>query len=717
MRMSNAMVRGLKAGKRRLGATALLCAMLAACGGNPAEVKTDSTPMAAPASGTARLSPNAAHTLGNPTQLELVNRRCDEALKGANAAREALYGVADITPAEHVLQHFNRMFAALEDASGLVAVFAAMAPDKGVREAAEGCEQRVAKFQSEVGLDPRLYAALNSAQAGTVSLDAATQRFFARLVRDFKRAGVDKDAATRARLTAINARFVELSQAYERRVREDRRSVAADPAQLAGLPEDWRAAHAPGADGKVQVSTDYPDYFPVQKYATDEALRRDLTVAFLNKGYPQNGETLLELLKLRHEFAGLLGFKNWADYTAQDKMVGSANNAAEFIDEVAAVVRPVSDADLKVLLARKKQDRADAQAVQAWDRAYYPNLVRAEKFAFDGQSVRPYFPFEAVKQGLFDVYAELLGVEFKPVPEMEVWHPSVEGWALLVDGKEVGRFYLDLHPRDGKYGHAAVFPMVTGVTGEGGTKVRQPLATLVCNFPEPTVDAAGKVVNPALMEHLEVVTIFHEFGHLIHHLLANRSAWLPQGGITVEWDFAEVPSQILEEWAWDPDVLARFAKHVETGAPIPADLVKRMRAAEEFGKGLFNQRQVFLAAYSHYLHTADPATLNLDTFTAEMYRRFSPFPAVPEAHDYANFAHLVGYSSMYYTYQWSLVIAKDLFTRFKANGLMHGPTALDYRQKVLEQGGGRDAADMVKDFLGRPYNLDAYKAWMTSAPE
>ncbi|MCA9546132.1 MAG: peptidase M3, partial [Myxococcales bacterium] len=205
---------------------------------------------------------------------------------------------------------------------------------------------------------------------------------------------------------------------------------------------------------------------------------------------------------------------------------------------------------------------------------------------------------------------------------------------------------------------------------------------------------------------------FHEFGHLIHHLAANQSQYFSLGGINVEWDFAEVPSQLLEEWTWDAGVLQRFAKHVDTGEAIPAETVAKMRAAEEFGKGVATMRQIFYAAYSFFLHNRDPQGLDLDAFSAEMYGTYSPYPPVPESHIYASFGHLVGYSSMYYTYQWSLVIAKDLFTRFAAD-LMNNETATAYRKAILEPGGGRDAADMVKDFLGRPYDMKAYRAWIT----
>jgi thimet oligopeptidase len=214
------------------------------------------------------------------------------------------------------------------------------------------------------------------------------------------------------------------------------------------------------------------------------------------------------------------------------------------------------------------------------------------------------------------------------------------------------------------------------------------------------------------MEHGDVKTFFHEFGHLIHHLLARSTKWVNQNGTSVEWDFVEAPSQLLEEWVWDAKVLARFAKHVETKQPIPPELVEKMRRADEFGKGTAVMRQLKFAALSYELHSKDPSKLNLAEFLKDVDKRFSPYPFVPGTYEYASFGHLEGYSSMYYTYQWSLVMAKDIFTRFAKNGLLDPATAGEYRDKILAQGGRRDAADLMKDFLGRESNLDAYRAWL-----
>jgi thimet oligopeptidase len=599
-----------------------------------------------------------------------------------------------------IVADFDQLSRELDTAGGLASLMFNVNPNEDYRNAAEKCEQDISKFTTEVSLDRGLYDALAKVDPST--LEGFGKRFVEHGLRDFRRAGVDKDDAARKRIGEINARLVELEQSYIKNISEDTRSIAVtDASKLAGLPQDWLDNHKPDADGKIVITTDYPDFFPFETYVTDEALRKELYIQFLTRAYPKNKDILQEVLALRHEKATLLGFTDWAHYAIEDKMAGSAEIVDAFLGDITKIIRPRAVADLEVLLARKQQDYPDAKAIQTYDRFYYVSVVQKEKFDFDPQSVRPYFSFPAVKAGILSLYGELFGLEFKRLEGAKTWHPAVEAYELLANGERVGRFYLDMHARAGKYKHAAAFEI------QSGSPDRVPYASLVCNFPNPA-DGDGK----ALMEHDDVVTFFHEFGHLIHHLLARKSRYIDLNGFNVDWDFVEAPSQLLEEWAWSPEVLQRFAKHVETGEPIPTELVKKMKAASEFGKGLSLMRQVFYTAMSLYLHEADPAKLDLDAFVGDLYKRFSPFPLVEGTYVYANFGHLMGYTALYYTYQWSLSISKDLFTRFKQEGIMNGEVAKAYRSAVLEPGGTEDAKDLVEHFLGRPRNLEAYEKWI-----
>jgi thimet oligopeptidase len=291
-------------------------------------------------------------------------------------------------------------------------------------------------------------------------------------------------------------------------------------------------------------------------------------------------------------------------------------------------------------------------------------------------------------------------VEFVRDERAETWHPSVECWELREGGEARARLWFDLHPRAGKYKHAAMFPVRDGVAGEV-----LPEAALVCNFPEPTGS------DPALLLHDQVTTFFHEFGHLLHHVLAGNGRWLSFAGIANERDFVEVPSQFFEEWAWDPATLARFALHVETGEPIPAELVARLRQAEDYGKGLQVQTQLFFGLLSLAYYDRDPAGHDLAADLETLKTRVCVLPHTPDTSFHASFGHLNGYSALYYTYLWSLVIAKDLAATF-GEDLSDTTRAVRYRRCVLEPGGARDAAELVREFLGREYAFDAFGRWL-----
>jgi thimet oligopeptidase len=362
---------------------------------------------------------------------------------------------------------------------------------------------------------------------------------------------------------------------------------------------------------------------------------------------------------------------------------------------------------MQVLLARTRKDVPRAKALDPWDSAYYADRVKAEQFHFDAQAARPYFEASEVVQGVLDVSGRLLDLTYQPVPDAVVWHADVRTYDVIGGpsfgaraGQRIGRVYLDLYPRENKFKHAAQFTLVSGQAGR-----RLPEGALLCNFTKP-----GD--GPALMEYGEVRTLFHEFGHLVHHVVGGNTRWASNSGVRTEWDFVEAPSQLLEEWTRDTAVLQGFAKHVKTGKPIPAKLVAQLRTAEEFGKGTAVRRQMFLAATSLHLHDRDPKGLDTTAYVAELQSRYSPFPYVPGTYFQASFGHLSGYSAVYYTYMWSLVIAKDLFTPFEQHGLFDAETAARYRRAVLEPGGGRPAAGLVTDFLGRPYDYRAYEAWL-----
>jgi len=629
-----------------------------------------------------------------------VTEACDAHLKKAEGLKAKILATKEARSLENTLNPLNEILIQMDRIMPRSELIANVHPQKDVRQAAEICEKKAKKFLSGLMLDRSLFEALKSVKAD--DLDTQTKRFQKHLLRDYRRSGVDRDEATRAKLASLDAEIVELGQNFTRNIREDKRFIEVTEKELEGLPADFLASRRKEGQKKIRITTDYPDFFPVQSYAKSEKVRKALYKEYLTRAFPKNEAILKSILEKRHQYATTLGYSDFGEYNAEDKMVKNRKVVADFIAKVTKLAKPRMKADLKEILKRKKKDNRRARKVGSWDRFYYVKRIKAEKFGVDPAEVRSYFEFVQVKKGILALSQELFGVTFKKVEDAKVWHPSVETYNVFEGDKQVARFYLDLHPREGKYGHAAEFPIFSGIEGK-----QMPMASLVTNFPDPS-----KSKGPALTEHHQVITFFHEFGHLMHQLLSGNKRWVTQAGITCEWDFVEAPSQILEEWAWDAEVLSRFAKHHKSGEVIPPALVEKMRKAKAFGKGVHVMRQMFYAALSYTYHSTDPKKLNLMKTLKKVQKGYSPYPHHKGTAVYANFGHLYGYSSMYYTYMWSLVLAKDLYTRFAKEGLLNKETAMAYRKAIMAPGGTVDAVDMVKNFLGRPYSFAAYETWL-----
>ncbi|MBI3939363.1 MAG: peptidase M3 [Acidobacteria bacterium] len=669
-------------------------------GGGPLDLSTGlltvqaNSPAVAPGDGAV---PRAALSSG----ADAFAAECRQEISTSKELLEKLLSIRGERNVDNTLAPYNEISIHLSNAALRANLYANAYPEEPVRTAAEVCEREVVAFATELSLNRNLYDAIRT--VGTSRLEAVTKRFLERQLRDFRRAGVDKDEATRARLKELANKEIEVGQLFDKNIRDDVRKVRLDPVQLEGLPDDFRKSHPPGPDGKVTLTTDYPDYIPFRAYAKDGAARLALFKEYLSRGYPANDAALKQLLAIRREKAMLLGYRNWADYVTEDKMIGSSRNVSSFIDRIAGLSEKRAARDYAILLERKRKDSPDAAFVDQSESTYYGELVKREQFAFNAQEVRPYFEFGRTRDGLLAITSRLFGVEYVPLKDAAKWHPDVDVYDVLADGRKLGRIYLDLHPREGKYKHAAQFPLVKGVRGR-----QLPEGVLVCNFPDPKTSS-----GPALLEHDDVVTLFHEFGHLMHHILGGHQPWVEFSGVATEWDFVEAPSQMLEEWAWDVTTLQMFARHVETGQPIPAETVGRMRAANEFGKGATVRHQMFYAAMSLKYHLlGDPAAADLTGMTVQLQGRYSKFRPVDGTHLHASFGHLNGYSAIYYTYMWSLVIAKDLFSSFEKSGLLDEANARRYREAVLVPGGSRDAVVLIRNFLGRRYRFDSFRKWL-----
>jgi thimet oligopeptidase len=635
---------------------------------------------------------------GNPDVTTfLANRQAE--LDEAQKALDRMLAVKGKRTIENTLVPFNEVATLAENAVYGAYIMEHTHPDSAYRAQAEPMMQKANKFIDDLSLNRAVFDALM--EVDVKKADAATRYFHEKTIKDFRRAGVDRDEATRKEISALYDELTKIGQEFGKNIREDSRKITVDgPGDLKGLPEDFVKAHAPGSDGKITISIENPDYIPVIRYSENTELRRRMMHERENRAYPQNMPVLDSMIAKRHRLATLLGYTNWADYITEDKMIESGKNAADFIQRLRETTFRHAQDEYALYLARKREDDPSATQVNAWETAYYGRLIRKRDFDFDPQEVRPYFPFPQVKKGVLDVTATMFGLTYKKL-DTPVWHESVDAYEVYDGSKLLGRFFLDLHPRPGKYNHAAKFTIRQGVAG-----VQVPEHALICNFP------GGKAGDPGLMEHSDVETFFHEFGHLIHAILGGQGRWEPVSGTATQRDFVEAPSQMLEEWCWDTKVLQTFSKHHETGTVIAPEMVEKMRRADAFGRSMNTATQAYYAAVSLNLYNRPPDQVNSDSIVTALEPQFTPVPSMANTHMQTSFGHLDGYSAVYYTYMWSLVISKDMFSMFDRNNLLEPKVARRYRDKVLAPGGTKPAKQLVKDFLGRDYKFDAFNEWL-----
>jgi thimet oligopeptidase len=651
------------------------------------------------AGATALAAPAPPMPLG--TGAKLISGSADELLTAcradiekARAARDRLLGAKTGTSAT-VLDAYDRVVLLANDAAARAGLARQVLASKAAREAAQTCEQEAASFLNVLSLDRRVYEVL--AALDGKGLDAAGRHVLRTALRDFRRAGVDRDEATRAKIRALRDDLVKTGQEFERNIAEDVRTIELAPADLDGLPDDYRRQHRPAQGGKVRLTTNNTDYVPFMKYATSGRARETLYRHYMKRGHPKNLEVLARMLRQRHGLANLLGFNDWADYITGDKMAGSRDNVAGFIDKITAISDVRARRDFDELLAAKRRLDKRATALAPWDISYLQNQVRLERYSFDAKQARPYFEYSRVKQGLLDLTSRMYRITYRPVRDATTWHADVEAYDVL-DGKQVlGRIYFDLFPRENKYKHYAMFPITGGKRG-----VELPEMAMVCNFPRPGAE-------PALMEVSDVTTFFHEYGHLLHFIFGGQNRW---ASTNLEWDFIEVPSQLFEEWTRDHAILSSFARHFQTQQPIPADMVEKLRRADNFGRGAEVRRQMLYASLSLRYYDHDPTGMDTTKEVTDLWNRFLPYKYVDGVFLQTGFGHLNEYSAIYYTYMWSLVIAKDMLSIFKKQGLTSPQVAARYRRKVLEMVGTKPAAEQIRDFLGRPYGFAAWEQWL-----
>ncbi len=635
----------------------------------------------------------------------------DDALVRAAAAVDGIIAVPDTARTfVNTIEAMDDLVARLELDTNYDMFMAYVSTNAEQRDRGLELEELVTNWLNDLGQNAPLYEAVRAFADQQSELDDLQQRMLDHALRDFRRAGMALEAPQRTQLAQIKREITKLSIEFETNIREDATVVPLTAAELEGMSPDYLSDLTRSAD-MFLVGLSYPEVFPILDLLANEVTRQKMWLAYKRRGGRKNIAVLEELLVLRNEAARLLGYANVAEYEIEIKMARIPQNVTAFYQKLRPLVRRKALRDYEELDAAKQRETGST-GLKPWDTSYYMNVLRREQYSVDVEELREYFPLDRVMEGLFSITQSLYGITYKGVTAVDdsasrpLWHPDVRLYQVWDDasGERLGDFYLDLHPRPDKYGHAAQWGLAQHKRWSDG-RVTRPVAALVCNFTKPTDE------KPSLLTHDEVETLFHEFGHGLHTILSEAPYWT-MAGTNVERDFVEAPSQMFENWVWDADILASLARHYETGEPLPASMLEGMLAARHLGSGLRAERQFYYGLFDMTCHLDDDGVVDTTKLAGDLWGSAGEgvelYAAVPEIWFQAAFGHLTGYQAGYYGYQWSLVYACDMFQRFEELGMLDPKAGSFYRRQILARGGTMDALDLVQAYLGREPDMGAY---------
>lgn len=597
---------------------------------------------------------------------------------------------------ENTIMGYERAFDNYGNALGMSGFLSYVSTDKKFRDAANDLQMQISQYMVDVATRRDVYKAIREYTDTNPRLDPVQAKLVKEMLIGFKNSGMDLNDADLEKFKALNKEKAEYIIKFDKNIQEYKDPLAVTQEQLKGLGEDYIKKLSKTDDGKYLVTLDYPDYVPFMQNADDEQARKELEFKFNRRGGQENVELLEKTLTLRREIARLLGYKNHAELRLEDRMAKNPKTVMAFLKDLQKKLKPLGKKEDKEMIAYKNSKTGkNSRTLYSWESGYWSNKFRKENLELDSEKIKEYFPSQVVIDGMLDLFGGVFGITFEPV-DIPVWHPDVKAFKIKdkASGELVAYFYMDLYPREGKYKHAACFGLVEGEEKQDGT-YQIPFVAIVANLNKPSGD------TPSLLKHSEVETLFHEFGHVLHNALT-KAKYSAFSGTSVSWDFVEAPSQMLERWAWDPQVLKKISKHYKTGEALPDDLIKRMIAAKNFGAGGMYLRQDFFAQYDMSLHTAD-TTPDTTKLYFELTKKIRGLPLTKGTIPQASFGHIMGgYDAGYYGYLWSEVIAEDFFGEFKKNGIFNPETGLKFRREILEKGGTLDEEKMVENFLGRP---------------
>ncbi len=632
-----------------------------------------------------------------PSTPEQVAALVDEAIADVDTLVDHLVGAEERTW-ETTLAPLDAISDRLEQAYGRGPFMGYVHPDAEVRTAARQAEERIQQWAVELIFRDDLYEAVTeyAATEDAVALEGEKARLLSFVRRDLRRAGHELEPDVRAEVKRLTQRLVELGVAFETNIAEHEDAIVLTSDDLAGLPENYVERLTPGdEEGTYKVTMAYPDVVPFMENSERRDLRQQLSFKFNTRAVGPNRAILEEAVRLRARIAELFGEPSWAHYQLEERMAREPAAVTAFYKELVPALTKAGLAEIEEMRAMLAEDTGEPDAVlQLWDWRYYHTRLSRERHGVDPNEVADYLPIDSVLDGLFDVTGDVFGLDYETV-DLETWHPDVTSYAIRdrADGKLIAHFHMDLYPREGKFSHAAAFTMVPGRRLPDGS-YQTPVSAIVANFTKPSP------TRPSLLQHQEVETLFHEFGHILHQVLT-RAELVRFSGSSTERDFVEAPSQIMEHWTWRPEVLARFARHHETNEPFPAELIEAMVAARNLNIAVTNLRQVQFGVLDMGLHGEGAAQADIDQLLRDA-TAVALLPVHEGTFFPASWGHMLsGYDAGYYGYLWSEVYGDDMFSRFDEEGVTDPKVGAEYRRAILEAGGTRDGLELLRAFLGR----------------
>jgi len=616
--------------------------------------------------------------------LESLKKDLERTISECNSMVDRIKSLKNVS-----LNHFNELESVVYDLSGRIAFLGDVHPDEKIREFGNKADSEIQNFALQIFNDPDIYKKFNE-----VIIDASDNEeieFHNDLKIDFIDAGHTLTHERKNRLSEIDIKLIELGISFSENIAKDKTEIQFSEVELKGLSNNELNNLRKSGD-KFVITMAYPDINAVMENCTVRTTREATWKAFNNRVVNENSPILEEAVVLRNEKAGLFGFKTWAEYRLQNRMAKSPKNVKAMYDDLIPKLHKSAELEKKELVI----DDIAIEDIAPWDIRYFISSERGKVSNIKNSELKKYFFIHDVKIEMFKVCEEVFNLEIKPESNESAWHEDVELWSLWErGGEQLAYFYLDLYPREGKYTHAAVFDISSG----GSSRQELPVCSMVANFPNPNT-------GDGLMTFDEVETLFHEFGHVLHNGIG-KSKYTRFVGANCEWDFVEAPSQIMEHWVWKVECLKKISRHIETGKALSDGMCKKLNSSKNIGASLLALRQVSFGLADQHLHGEhfNDSLNDIEQISQEVTTIKYP----DDTNHLPAFGHLLGgYDAAYYGYLWAEIIGDDMFSRFENEGVLSNSVGIDYKNKILKPGGTLDAELMVKNFLGREWNDEAF---------